>query len=68
VLDSSLEVWDIREGFKRVESTPFSINSLASSSIRVEEHKLESYEHSIHTYKGKVFMLVSALAPSGGIY
>lgn len=57
VLDHSLEVWDIREGFKRVESTPFSIDSLISLPVRVEEQKLESYEHNIHTYKGKVFML-----------
>jgi hypothetical protein len=57
-LDSAIEVWDIRDGCKRLEVAPFSINNLISVPLKVDDKKVRSYERAVSTYKGKVFLLV----------
>jgi hypothetical protein len=60
-LDGAIEVWDIRDGCKRLEVAPFFINNLISVPLKVDDKKVRSYERAISTYKGKVFLLVGPL-------
>lgn len=63
-LDNTMEVWDIRDGCKRLETASFPITNLVSTTVRLEERKVRSYEQSVCAYKGKVFLLVcSGIGP-----
>ncbi|KAG9057339.1 Vacuolar protein sorting-associated protein 8, partial [Serendipita sp. 407] len=57
VMDFSIEVWDIRDGCKLIERASFSISTLASVTLRLNERKVRSYEQSVCAYKGKLFLL-----------
>jgi hypothetical protein len=54
-----MEVWDIRDGCKLIETAQFSISSLTSISLRIDGRKIRSYEGCFRAYKGKLFLLVS---------
>ncbi|KAG8824058.1 Vacuolar protein sorting-associated protein 8, partial [Serendipita sp. 399] len=57
ILDSSIEVWDIRDGCKLIERASFPIITLTSVTLRFNERKIRSYEQSACAYKGKLFLL-----------
>lgn len=52
-------MWDIRDGCKRVERTGFNISKYIHSILDIDATLVHSYEHTLRTYKGKIFLLVS---------
>lgn len=59
-MNTSMEVWDIQDGCKRIERATFSINRLVPTTLKVDRKNIRQYSQNVCVNKGKLFLLVRA--------